>query len=331
MPAGHPDISNAGAAMPQIKWPAPLPAGWQEASPGQMRVAAFKIQEGTKQADLGVVPLPGMMGSDLESVNRWRGSVGLPAVTEEELSKLAEKVEVAGQQADFYDQAGENPGSGEKNRVQAAILRRQGVAWFFKLTGDDELVARQKPAFLNVLKSLTFVDAPPRSGEGTLPPSHPPIGGGAPVGSGSSATAQNKPAWQVPAGWKEVPAGQFLVAKFAITGTGNEQAAVNVSTSAGAGGGLVGNVNRWRGQLGLGELTEAEITKLVSPLETGGVKASLVDMTGTDTRSGQKARLIGAIVPRDGSTWFYKLMGSEQVVELQKNAFSEFVRSAKYQ
>ena len=56
----------------------------------------------------------------------------------------------------------------------------------------------------------------------------------------------------------------------------------------------------------------------------------LVDMAGTDQKSGQKARLIGAIVSREGETWFYKLMGDEQVVAAQKETFTKFVQTVKY-
>lgn len=326
LPPGHP-ASGASTAPPELKWT--LPPGWQEVSPGEMRVASFKVQDGNKQAELGVVPLPGLMGRDLESVNRWRTSVGMPAVTEEELPKLAQKIEVAGQQADLYEQAGENPGSGDKTRILAAIMRRDNVAWFFKLTGDDELVTKEKPAFLSLLTSLRFEPA----GNGntiSLPASHPPLTGVEPMATAGGSSGQDKPSWDVPTGWKEAPAGQFLVAKYTISGQNNAQAAVNVSMSAGAGGGVAGNVNRWRGQLGLGELSEGEIEKLLTPFEAGGSKGVLVEISGNDARSGQKARLVGAIVPKEGVTWFYKLMGNEQVVESQKTAFSNFVRTAKY-
>jgi hypothetical protein len=100
--------------------------------------------------------------------------------------------------------------------------------------------------------------------------------------------------------------------------------------SAGEGGGVAGNVNRWRGQLGLAQVSEAEVNKLVTQVDTGGGKAMLVDMTGTDARSGQKARLVGAIVPQANGTWFYKLMGNEEVVAAQKDAFVKFVQTAQY-
>jgi len=45
---------------------------------------------------------------------------------------------------------------------------------------------------------------------------------------------------------------------------------------------------------------------------------------------GRNAKLVGAIVPLGDRTWFYKLMGNEQVVESQKEVFSKFVKSVKY-
>src|SRR5205807_276488 len=106
----------------------------------------------------------------------------------------------------------------------------------------------------------------------------------------------------------EIPGGQFLVSKFLITGDNNTQATVNVSASAGEGGGLAGNVNRWRGQLGLEQLPPAEVEKLARPIDTAGGKAMLVDMSGADARTGHQARLVGAILSRPNQTWFYKMM-----------------------
>jgi hypothetical protein len=324
MPPGHLDT---GSRLPKLQWK--LPAGWEEGSPGEMRAASFRVAgKDGKAADVSVIPLPGLAGGDLSNVNRWRGQVGQPAVTEDDLAKLAQGVEIAGQPAQLYDQAGENPGSGEKTRILAAIQRRDGVAWFFKMTGGDELVAQQRPAFVEFLKSLSFT-APPAQVE--LPPSHPPIDtSGMAAQAGDGPSAQAKPNWQVPAGWQETPGGQFLVAKFIVTGADKAQAAVNVSMSAGEGGGLTGNVNRWRRQIGLGELSEAEVNKLASATDMGGTKATFVDMAGTDAKTGQKTRLVGAMVPRPDQTWFYKLMGSESVVEREKDAFTRFVQSAKY-
>ncbi len=323
LPPGHPDTSGA---MPNLQWK--LPAGWEQVTPGQMRLASFRVNgRDGKQADVGIFPLPGAAGSDLDNVNRWRSQVGQPPVPEEELAKLAQAVEVAGQTAQLYDQAGTNAGSGEKSRILAAIMHRESVTWFFKMAGDDELVAQQKPAFVEFLKSLSFASA-----QAGLPPSHPPIDSGSLAAQAGPAAAagQDKPTWQVPSSWKEVPGSQFLVAKFLISGSDNAQAAVNVSRSAGEGGGVVGNVNRWRQQLGLGELPVDEVNKLVQTLPVAGGQAQWVDLSGTDSRTGLKARLLGVIVPQAGQTWFYKLMGDDSVVAREKDAFLKFVQSARY-
>jgi hypothetical protein len=330
MPAGHPEMGES--ATPGLKYT--VPPSWQEAPQGQMRVASFRVTGANgKQAEVGVVPLPGLMGRDLENVNRWRSTVGLGAVREEDLSKLAQPVEVGGKPGQLYEQAGENPGSGEKTRILAAVSRQNNIAWFFKMSGDDELVARQKPTFIEFLKSVSFTSGSEMAG---LPASAPPIADAAMplmsagAVSGSSGGSEGRPQWQVPAGWQEVSAGQFLVAKFMISGSDNAQAAVNVSMSGGEGGGLEGNVNRWRNQLGLPSLTGADLNGSVTAVDTTDGKASIVEFSGKDARTGQDARLVGAIVPQGGRTWFYKLMGNQQIVKSQKAAFTKFVQTAKY-
>jgi hypothetical protein len=326
LPPGHPDVSGAAAPALQYK----RPADWQEAPLGEMRAASFRVPgKDGKQADVSAIPLPGLAGSDLDNVNRWRGQVGLPGVSEEELAKLAQPVQIAAQAASLYEQAGTNPGSGDKSRILAAITRRDGIAWFFKMTGDDALVAAQKPAFVEFLTSVNFTASPAQA---QLPASHPPIDGASMMGqAGTSASSgQPKPNWDVPSGWKEVPGGQFLVAKFLVTGAADAQAAVNVSMSPGDGGGLLANVNRWRTQLGLGPVAEADLANQTQALDLADGKASVTDIAGQDPKNGQKARLLAVVIPRSGQTWFYKLMGSAQVVQQEKDAFMKFVQSVKY-
>jgi hypothetical protein len=318
-------------SLPQIEYR--LPAGWTERPASQMRAASFAVAGNEGQtADVSVIPLPGLGGRELENVNRWRGQVGLPPITPAELGSQAEKVEIAGESASLFDLTGTAEGSSKKARILAAMLDHNGMTWFFKMIGDDALVAAQKTAFVEFLKSVAFKPA--------MPSSHPPIAGGAlPAGhpaistmpaAATVASSEGKPSWQVPDGWKEVPGGQFLAAKFMIGGDGSAQAAVNVSTSAGDGGGLVANVTRWRGQLGLPPATEEDLSKQITSVDVPGGKAMLVDMTGTDPGTGKSARLAGAVVQQAGQTWFYKLMGDEQVVGQQKEAFVKFIQSANY-
>lgn len=329
MPPGHPDLSEAPAApaAPALQWK--TPDGWKEMPAGEMRVASFKVT-GTdgKQADVSVIPLPGDAGGDFSNVNRWRDQVGQPPVTEAEFKKLAEPVELAGQPAVLYEQDGHNS-AGAPTSILAVIQHHEGMSWFFKMTGDTQVVAQEKPTFVTFLKSFQFVagEAP-----GALPPGHPDISAMPPPSAAAPAMSSGagRPSWNIPAGWKEIPGGQFLVAKFSITGDGNSQAAVNVSSSPGTGGGLTANVNRWRKQLGLGELPEADVANSTKSIETKGGQAVLVTMSGTDARSGRPTSLVGVIVAQPQQTWFYKLMGDAPAVTAQSEAFTKFVQEAQY-
>lgn len=329
MPDGLSTPDNSG--LPTLQYT--LPTGWEQKPPTQMRVASFNISQNSKNADISVIPLAGMAGTDPANVNRWRGQVGLGQLPDAELAGMAEKIVVVGEPADLYDIAGATPGSGDAQRILAVIFHRAGVSWFFKMMGDADLVEQQKAAFVGFLKSVSF--GPPSSGAPSpidgdqLPAGHPPIGDVNGVVSPMNVDAAAKPGWTVPAGWQEGPPEQFLTAKFVIAGADGTEAAVNVSALAGDGGGLPANVNRWRHQIGLGPMTDADAANLPS-LNVSGGRAAMVDMSGTDGRTGKVTRLIGVVLPHGDQTWFYKLMGDAEIVAQQEDAFIQFVQSAKY-
>jgi len=322
--AAVPDQNQNTPAQPQLSWT--LPSGWTEVAPGQMSIATFKVSGANGvEAEVSVVPLPGGAGGDNANVNRWRGQVGLAPATADELQKMAESVQVGDQTGTLYDIAGGD----NARRILGMIQERNGTTWFFKMMGDANLVEQQKPEFVAFLKSLTFTAASAQTEE--LPPGHPPVGGGtmnAPMMS-SGAASPAKPDWTVPAGWQEVPAAQFLLAEYDIAGTNGAKAEVNVAQLAGSGGGVLANVNRWRGQIGLDPVDEAGLAKLANPVNVTGGQATFVDISGNDM-SGESIRLVAAIVPRGDQTWFFKLMGNAQVVAGQKDAFTKFVQTTGF-
>jgi len=215
-------------------------------------------------------------------------------------------------------------------RILVAMATTGSTSWVIKMVGEQDFVEAQRPVFLQFLKSVSFVEsaAPAATDMSALPPSHPEIPGMDSAGA-APAAAGSTPDWTVPADWQPAPLSQFLLAKFAIN-SGNAKAEVNVSQLAGEGGGLLANANRWRRQLGLAAVEDADLAKLVTTFDAGGAQASVVDFTGTDAKTGKAARLVGVVVPLGGQTWFYKLMGDENVVAQQKDAFTKFIQSAKY-
>ncbi len=319
------DQNENSPAPPQLQWT--LPADWTVVAPTEMSIASFKVSgQNGATAEVTVVPLPGLAGGDNANVNRWRGQAGLPAATPDEFQKMGEAVQVGDQPATLYDIAGQ--GSSSTKRILGVIQQRNGTTWFFKMVGDAGLVEQQKPEFTAFLKSLTFTaDATPAA----LPPGHPPISGGdanTPV-MATDAAAAGKPAWTVPTGWQEVPASQFLLAEYSIADANGAKAEVNVAELSGNGGGVLPNVNRWRGQIGLEPVDETGLAKVTTTMDITGGQATLVDLTGTDA-NGQSTRLVAAIVPMGDQTWFYKLMGDKKIVDREKDAFTKFVQTARY-
>ena len=120
----------------------------------------------------------------------------------------------------------------------------------------------------------------------------------------------------------------MLLAKFS-TGQDAARADITVSSFDGDVGGLTANVNRWRGQLSLAPVDDAAVNQAVTSVEVNGEKGSLVDMNGTDAKTGQPARLIGVAVPHEGRTWFFKILGDGKVVASERDAFLKFVQTVK--
>jgi hypothetical protein len=325
-PAKTAPMATPSAAAP-IHWT--TPSGWQEQPAGGMRVASFTIKKDDQQADVSVIPLGTVAGSDLDNVNRWRGQVGLPPIDGSKLSEGAEQVTIASNPASLYDMAGTDPKTKQPTRILAASAVSNGATWFFKMIGSDTLVEQQKPAFKDFLKSIQSGPAPAAD----VAPAAPQLGAeratpSAPVAPG--APSSDKPAWDVPKGWQEQAPSSMRLATFQVTGSNGANADVSVIKLGGMAGGMLANVNRWRSQLGLQPLDEAEVQKLVSTHEANGNKVTIVDLNGRSVESGQPARLLAAIVPRPGATWFYKMLGNDELVAQQKAAFIKFVDSARY-
>jgi hypothetical protein len=107
------------------------------------------------------------------------------------------------------------------------------------------------------------------------------------------------------------------VAKFSVPEQAGAKAEVSVSVFPSDTGGTLANVNRWRRQIGLGEIDEHGLQSCVTGLEvTPG--AVLVHLTN------EQKHLLGAIVPRSGRWWFYKMMGDAAAVAAAREDFVRF-------
>jgi hypothetical protein len=302
-----PERKGAGAvvpdALPQLSWT--LPAGWKQTSPGQMSIATFSASDEKGSATVNVTPLPNLKGREEAVVNMWREQVGLGPLPQEELEKALQPTEIAGEQGMSFEINGKSM-EGKPARTVTGMLHKSDKSWFFKLSGDDPTVEAQKPAFLEFLKSVRFLeDAPTQAAA-----SQPGI-------STNSEDGMPEFKWSVPQNWKKLPSGQMQVAKFAVPEQAGAKAEVSVSVFPSDTGGTLANVNRWRKQLGLNEVDEKGMQSCVTGLDVvpGAV---LVNLTN------EQKQLLGAIVPRSGRWWFYKMMGDAAAVAAAREDFVSF-------
>lgn len=326
-------MAPADASQLPIKFQAP--ADWQVEPAGEMSVATFSMAG--RKAEVSVMSFPGD-ASKLSLINIVRQSSGFAPLSDDELAKLQETVAVGDEKGSLIDLSGgaDSSTNASARRTLVAVLAHNGVTWFFKMAGAPDVVAAQKPELLAFLKSVSFVE-----GGGAASMAANPHGGnilsantGAETSSMGTLPAadgptETKPSWNVPTNWNESPPTQMLLAKFVVR-SGSGEADVTVSEFPGEVGGLLANVNRWRASVGLAAVGEADLEKSYTSLDVPDGKAMLVDVNGQSKKNGKDTRLIGVIWPRNGETWFYKLMGDSAAAGPEKDAFLKFIQSVHY-
>lgn len=163
LPPGHPPIGAGGMTMPSsAAIAAPAPAGnsvswaapdhWVPKALGAMRRGSFTAKNATGEADCSIFVFPAGTNPLLANINRWRGQIGLAPITEAQLPTEAVTLDSAGLSFTTVDLLGQQGGAA--TRVLGAILYRGEEAWFFKLGGPDAVVAAEKPAFLEFLRTV---------------------------------------------------------------------------------------------------------------------------------------------------------------------------------
>lgn len=163
LPAGHPPIaapldSTADRAAAPFKYD--LPAGWQTRPAGGMRKVDVLVQDGDKSAVFTAIDFPSnsppMMSDPIANVRRWRGEVGLPPLSDDEIKSTMQPIEIDGTKAMLVEAVPDGGQSQADRATIAAMFTRGDAIWFFKLSGDRDVVAAQKDKFENFLKSVRF-------------------------------------------------------------------------------------------------------------------------------------------------------------------------------
>jgi len=137
--------------------------------------------------------------------------------------------------------------------------------------------------------------------------------------------------WDVPEGWAEAPSSSsILFAEFAAT-TDAGDARVTVTRLTADGGGVLSNINRWRGQVGLDPVPTIEAQPM-DVVTIGDGPAAFLDLTALEGAEVAIERMLVVILPRlqEGQTWYFKATGPPAALDQQKNRFIQFVQSVRF-
>jgi len=159
---------------------------------------------------------------------------------------------------------------GEPARMFGAMVRVENQTWFYKLTGPVDEVTELVPQLREYIVSMKYEDG--------------------------------KPVLTKPEGWEQVPGNQFRFATMKIPA---EPGPLEMSISPLPSNeeevlAAVANINRWRGQLGLGEIKSADVESAgddpkleISKANQDGRTIYFVNIVGEQQATGMRPPFAG--------------------------------------
>lgn len=124
--------------------------------------------------------------------------------------------------------------------------------------------------------------------------------------------------YTVPAGWSQLPATGIRKATLQIEG-----AELSVLVFPGDVGGELANINRWREQIGLSPIEASQLPAISIERTISQLPARYVNLIGAEKS------IKGAILPVNGRTWFFKLLGPTDSVQANEAGLFEFLDSVQ--
>jgi hypothetical protein len=128
--------------------------------------------------------------------------------------------------------------------------------------------------------------------------------------------------WTAPRGWTDAPAGGMRVATLRPPAA-RGKAEASVAAFPGDVGGELANVNRWRGQIALPPLAEADLPAARRSVRCPLGTIALYDFTGGGA---SPARVVAGMLSVGGTTWFFKLSGDARAVAADAPEFLRMLR-----
>ncbi len=294
-----------------------LPDGWQpKEGKSEMRFATISLPEDAKGLEVSVVALPwradALVTMLLTNINRWRKQMQLPEVRADELTDAFETMKLPVGDAMLVDLKG-------KLKLDAMQPPFAGMKVGAMPAGHPPL----RPAESDDQKASATAKVPEQK---TVPAKPQPDKAAATAASFSDPRLPFT--FDTPVDWTPKTAPTFAVAAFA-TKDAAAPVEVSITPMMGPGGDLLSNVNRWRAQLRLPEISVDDLASTKKPLEVGGKFGDLVQLVAPAEADPRQAITAGLI--NDGDvTWIFRMRGTAKAVGNQQTNFEKFLSSVKF-
>jgi hypothetical protein len=182
---------------------------------------------------------------------------------------------------------------------------------FFTFQRREEIASYSTPKPESIETPLKKPTLPPGMSPGMM---RPPTG---------SPTPEVKA--EAPEGWREKGPGPLTLKGWEVV-DGDQKVDITISV---AGGDLTQNMNRWRGQVGLAEVSADEIEGALKPSEINGMPAKFIEIHQPGDAADRQS-ILGFVIPDGDQTWFIKLRGSTTLAERERERFEAFAKAVTW-
>ena len=130
-----------------------VPENWEEKGPSGMRVAQYVVKgKDNSQGEVAVMPMVGLRANKNEILAIWKGQLGQDVV------EKSERVKIGEDEGELFDLSSQQPTSPElSQRILVAMLIKDNVNWFFRISGTSNLIEQSKPDFIKYLNSIKII------------------------------------------------------------------------------------------------------------------------------------------------------------------------------
>ena len=239
------------------------------------------------------------------------------------------------------------PQQANANRMVGVImLDRTGQSWFVKATADVDQIEATAAEIVDFAKSFKWTppvgaanvgqtnhaDHEDHTGHNHDTASQAPVQGRTVVSRVADSHGGAPPMWIVPNTWRDDPAASDMLLGSYIVATEHGDVRMTVSAFPGDVGGVIANINRWRGQIGLESITTIDQQR-AQTITISGAPGMLVDIfpphdKATDPASDQ--RIVVGMTQHGQDTWFFKISGSVLGVQQQAHGFAAVLDSFQF-